>query len=164
MVILIAVTNKGKRNHRSNSSNSSKVSSEYFKQAIEVIKLGNYAPVTKVTYHCVWVSFNKFIISLDHIPPTWEEKLALFLACLIEERRPPSTIRCYKSAVKSVLRDNGVPLDDHQLQLAAVLKACKYVDCDVTVRLPIQWSLLRLIIDTITDYFQERCQVYLAVL
>ena len=82
------------------SSNSSKVSTDYFAQVIENIKNGKYAPGTTDTYHSAWVSFNKFVVRLDRIPPTWEEKLALFLACLIEENRPPSTIRSYKSAIK----------------------------------------------------------------
>ena len=62
---------------------------------------------------------------MDHISPTWEEKLALFLACLIEEGKPPGTIMSYKSGIKAVLKDDGIELDDNQLQLAAVLKACK---------------------------------------
>ena len=59
-------------------------------------------------YHMAWVSFNKFIVALDRIPPSWEERLAVFLACLIEENRPPATIKSYKSAIKAVLRDDGM--------------------------------------------------------
>ena len=135
---------------------------EYFKQALENIKTFKYVPVTRKMYHRAWVSFNKFVISLDRIPPTWEEKLALFLACLVQERRPPGTIKSYKSAIKAVLCDNGLELDDNQLQLAAVIKACKYMDRSVMVRLPIQRGLLRMTLDRIKDHYYRKAQVYLS--
>ena len=37
------------------------------------------------TYQCIWRQFNTFIISLDVIPPSWEERTTLFIAYLIQK-------------------------------------------------------------------------------
>ena len=109
------------------SSHSSKLLTDYFERTIERIKTSKYAPATKEMYHTAWVSMNNFLVSLDWIPYTWEDKLATFLACLIKE-------------------------------------ASKYINKSLTIRLPIQRVLIRILVEKKGESYLLKNQVYLAKL
>lgn len=106
---------------------------------------------------------NDFYIKLDRKPPSWEDRLALFIAYLIGRRQPEQTIRTYTSVIKSVLREDGIVIDDKSYLLASLLKACKYMKRDeIHIRLPIQRGLMRMLVDKVKDYYLGRGQPYLA--
>ena len=78
---------------------------------LEKLKNQSNRDSTRIGYHKIWTRFNKFIIRLDIKPKTWEERVALFAAQLVEEGRKSSTIQSYVSAIKSTLKKtimNGV--------------------------------------------------------
>ena len=64
------------------------------------LKQASQADGTRETYRrsC----FNNFIVKLDSKPDTWEDRLALFVAFLIDTGKLPVTIRTYASGIKSV--------------------------------------------------------------
>ena len=49
----------------------------------------------------------------------------LFVAYLVNEKRQSSTIKSYISAIKNVLHDDGVVLNQDTFLLNALTKACK---------------------------------------
>ena len=57
-------------------------------------------PSMSQNYLSVWRQFNKFVIKLDIKPQTWEEKVSLFLAQLVDSGAQSSTIKSYVSAIK----------------------------------------------------------------
>ena len=64
---------------------------------------------SKKTYYYGWRSFSNFILRLDERPDTWDEKLILFMAHLIG-KHPEQTIRSYVSAVRGILKEDGVQI------------------------------------------------------
>ena len=113
-------------------------------------------------YYSVWKKFNEFYIKLDRKPNTWEDRLILFVAYLVEEKKKPQTVKSYISAIKSVLRDDGVSLNPDKYLLSALTKACKLENTSVRIRLPIQKGMLRVLLKTIAEMFSS--QPYLAAL
>ena len=50
---------------------------------------------TDENYHEVWKLFNEFFIQLNHKPPTWEDRLALFATYPIKQRKQSQTDNSY---------------------------------------------------------------------
>ena len=155
-----------------NSSRSSTVSSSTVISASEIQSLvdklrnqGNRSS-TRQNYYGIWRNFNEFFIKLDHKPASWEERLTLFVGHLINNSIKSNTIKCYISAIKSVLREDGVELNEDRSLLSALKKACRYHN-NRTVKtcMPIQKNLLNQLIYQI-DYSLEENegQTYLAKL
>ena len=111
---------------------------------------------TMKNYFTVWRIFNKFVIRLDIIPTTWEEKLTLFCAYLVDRVNQSSTIRSYISAVKAVLRWDGYTIDEGKLQLGALIQACRLINDVVFTRLPIQLGLLEMILFEVSRIFENQ--------
>ena len=80
---------------------------------------------TKTSYYGTWKQFNEFFIRLDHKPKSLEDRLVLFVAYLIENKRKSSTIRSYISAIRAVLANDGVTLNDDKVLLMSLTQACK---------------------------------------
>ena len=68
----------------SGSSGMSVISTEHLKETREMLKANIHQDSTKKNYHCVWRNLNKFIIRLDEIPESWEERTSLYCTYLIE--------------------------------------------------------------------------------
>ena len=77
---------------------------------------------TNQNYLSIWRHFNKFLIRLDCVPNTWEERAILFCAHLNEQGLQSATIRSYISAIKSVVRNDDYEWDDHQILLTTLTK------------------------------------------
>ena len=89
----------------------------------------------------------------------------MFIAYLIDRRQPEVTIRSYTSGIKSVLKKDGIIIDNNSYLLASLLKACKYVERDrVCLRLPIHRGMMRLLVDKVDRFYQDRGQPYLVKL
>ena len=120
---------------------------------------------TRKIYCSAWKKFNEFFIRLDRKPDTWEERIILFVGFLIEQKKQSQTIRSYLSALRAVLRDDGVTLNENRFLLSALTKACKYKNDQVRTRMPIQKSMLKVILARVKQhYYTERGQPYLAIL
>lgn len=86
-----------------------------------------------------------FVIKLEYKPQNWEDRITTFIAFLIDNGNPESSIRSYVSGIKAVLKDDGVEIDDNSLFLASLLKACKYTNSQVNMRIPIHKGMLQII-------------------
>ena len=128
------------------SSNSSRISTSEMQKILNKLKSNTTRKTTASTYLCVWRQFNNFIIKLDKRPSTWEERISLFGAFLVQTGKQSCTIRSYYSAIKAVLRDDDYLVDDKKVLLTSLVKACKLVNDKVRTRLPIQRKLMELLL------------------
>ena len=119
---------------------------------------------TMRTYLSIWRQFNKFVISLDVKPVTWEERASLFIAHLIDRGMQSCTVKSYVSAIKRILTDDGYEWNDQKILLNALTKACKLVNDKVQTRLGIQSGLLELILFELDRFFTNKGQTYLNIL
>ena len=83
---------------------------------------------------------------------------------LIKEERDSQTLKSYHSGIKSILRKEGIILNEDAYRLSTLIKACKFKNDKLTVKLQIQRNLLHLIIDKIDQFYNEIGQPYLAKL
>ena len=113
---------------------------------LEKLKGAKYRQATKLNYLTIWRNFNDFVIRLDKKPTAWEDRTSLFLVYLIDKGAKSATIKSYKSAIKSVLIDDGYCWDDNKILLNSLTKACKIKNDLVYTRLPIERKLLNLIL------------------
>ena len=86
----------------------------------------------------------------------------LFVAYLVNSNKEATTISSYISAIKAVLAKDGVFLNEDKYLLNALTRACKLTNNTVKTRLPIQKSLLQLILKHTARIFDQ--QIYLKVL
>ena len=101
---------------------------------------------TNETYLRIWRQFNKFVISLDRKPNNWEDRTSLYVCHMVYKGMQSSSIKSYVSAIKRILVDDGYDWKDEKLQLTALTKACRPINDRVRTRLPINCSLLELIL------------------
>ena len=124
------------------SSNSARISLIHLQQKAEELRRQQRCKATGIYKHA-WQNFNDLIVALDSRPTSWEDKLVLFVAQLVVERRPEATIKLYVSAVKAILQEDGIEIDRNSVFLASLLKSCKYTtEPSNLIRLPIQLPLL----------------------
>ena len=119
---------------------------------------------TRRNYYSVWKTFNQFFIRLDIKSPTWEERLTLFVAHLVETHHRFQTCKSYILAIKKILREDGVELSEDKCLLVSITRACKLKNDRVIARLPIQKGLLELLMKWTEDYFSSLNQEYLCTL
>ena len=117
-----------------------------------------------MTYYTVWKLFNKFYLRLDNKPDTWEKRLVLFVAYLIDGKRQSSTVKSYISAIKDVLKSLGVKINQDECLLTSLTRACKLNNNTVNTRLPICRGMLDIILKKVNSYFNDQQQPYLACL
>ena len=130
---------------------------------LEQLKQEGNRDSTKAIYHTIWKNFNKFLIKLDRMPKTWEDRTCIYCTHLIcEKRLQSSTVRSYISAIKWVLRNDGYCWDDGKMLLNTLTKSCKVKNDRVKTRLPIQKGLLEMVLFEIRRKFCD--QPYLEAL
>ena len=108
-------------------------------------------------------NFNRFIIRLDRKPKSWEDRLLLFVGYLIENKKQSSTVKSYISAIKSVLRKDGVHLNLNKLLLNSLTKACRLQNNRVRTKLPICKGLMELLAKSVPKMYRSE-QPYLILL
>ena len=147
----------------SSGSSSSTISASEMKNIIEKLKSQRCRDSTRQTYYRIWKLFNKFLIRLDNMPKEWEERLVLFIGFLIENELQSSTVKTYLSAIKGVLVENNIRIQEDRFLLMSLTRACKIKNDICTVRLPIRKNLFNAIIKKIEQYFgsEEVNQPYL---
>ena len=119
---------------------------------------------TKKSYLCIWKTFNEFIIKLDVKPSTWEQHLTLFVTYVINEKKKSSTVKSYISAVKAILADGDIEINEDWFLLNSLTRVCRLNNDRVWIWLPIHKDMLNVIISTTTEYFMHGNQVYLTSL
>ena len=135
------------------SSTSSHTSVDHINAVIERLKASQNRTSTNQNYHAIWKKFNKFVIRLDKIPQTWEDRTYLYAAHLVEAGIQSLTLRSYISAIKMVLECDGYNWDNRKMLLNTITKACKLKNDVVKTRLPISSSLLEMILFEVDWYF-----------
>ena len=128
---------------------------------VNKLKMDKYQDSMKLTYYRVWKSFNQFFIKLDSKPRNWEDRITLFAAYLINEGRQSSTVKSYVSAIKAVLLDNHIQVEEDVYLLNSLTKACKLHYDVVNVRMPISKNILNIILKAVEFHFSETSQMYL---
>ena len=93
---------------------------------------------TRNNYYAVWRSFNEFYIKLDVKPTSWEDRLILFIGHLIQRNLKSSTIKSYISAIKAVLKQDGIMLNENRCLITSLTRACKLRNDMVKARFPIK--------------------------
>ena len=78
--------------------------------------------------------------------------------------RKSTTVKSYISAIKAVLRQDGVEMNEDKYLLTSLTKACQYVNGVVRTRLPIQRGLCGYLVKQTEEHFQDLGQPYLAAL
>lgn len=141
-----------------------KISLSMFYRIVDRLSNDDVCKDTKKMYHQVWCNFNRFLLCFDDLPTSWEEKLVLYAAFLADTGNASATVASYMSAIRYVLKHDGVELDDNSCKLASIIRACKLHNDVVTLRMPIGFNLLNLILHEIDDMFLNRAQPYLAAL
>ena len=131
---------------------------------VEKLRRQRYRYSTKKNYYAIWRSFNQFIVHLDIKPLAWEDRLPLYIAYLIENRRRSATICSYVLAIRAILKENDIIMNKNQFLIASLTCACKLQNDQLKVRLPIRKSLLQVLMNKTKDYFNSRQQPYLACL
>ena len=118
--------------------------------------------MTKKNYYQIWRTFNEFFLKLDVKPREWEDRIILFIGYLVQNKRQSSTIKSYVSAIKAVLKINGIKFNPDLYLLSSLTKACKLVNDKVHTKLPIHKGVLGLIIAQLPNMFAN--QPYLLLL
>ena len=132
---------------------------------MEKLKFSRNRDSTRKNYHGIWKSFNKFYLNLDIKPNNWEERLILFIGYLVDSQHKTATVKSYISAIKSVLREDGVKLVEDSYLLNSLTRACTYVNDQFTLQLLIQRGLLKVLLDKTEEYYLiTKNQPYLATL
>ena len=143
------------------SSTSSAISTLVIRSIIDRLHLNCHRSSTKKNYYTVWRLFNQFYIRLDNKPDNWEDRIILFVGYLIDNGKKSTTVKSYVSAIKSVLHDDNIIVNEDRCLLNALTKACRYHNDQIRTRLPIGRGLLNLINSSIRNSIYEN-QPYLA--
>ena len=147
------------------STTESTISTTAIQNIVQKLKTQRVRDSTKKNYYSVWKNFNEFFIRLDMKPASWEERLVLFIGYLIEKKNFKSqSVKSYISAIRGVLHDDGIELNDNKFLLSALTRACKLKNDKVRTRLPIRKEMLGTILRCTYNHFQEKNQNYLAQL
>ena len=60
----------------------------------------------------MWKTFNQFFVKLDKKPNNWEDHISLFAAYLIDQDRKSMTMKSYVSAIKAVLGQANIAVQE----------------------------------------------------
>ena len=161
LVTGVASTSK-KKNLSSKNSTDSTISTCEIQSVVDRLRCQAHRPSTMKNYLCIWRTFNEFFIKLDVKPSEWEDRIVLFVGYLIQNKFKSTSVRSYISAIKAVLLQDGVILNEDKFLLNALTKACRYQNDAVRTRLPIRRPLLDLLISRLSQVFDQ--QPYLLTL
>ena len=148
----------------SQSSTSSQLSTVSIQNVVDRLIQGRIRDSTKRNYRSVWKQFNEFFIRLDIKPTAWEDRIVLFAGHLINEQKQSQTVKSYVSAIKGVLRNDGVVINEDRFLLNSLTRACKLSNDRVRTRLPIRKPLLHMLATSVTNHYEKKNQPYLGLL
>ena len=155
---------KAKDLDTASSSDESSISTLEISGIIDRLKLQNIRKSTRKCYYSTWKTFNEFYIKLDQKPDNWEDRIILFIGYLIDRKRTSQTIKSYLSALKLVLQEDGITLNQDQFLIKSLTKACRYKNDRVRLRLQIHVGILKMLLKTIQQHFDKQGQLYLSIM
>ena len=119
---------------------------------------------TYQNYYTMWKLFNSFLVRLDYLPTSWEERTALFCVHLTQKRTKSTTVRSYVSAIKSMLIDDKYRWNNDEVLLNSLIRSCKNTNDFMTTKLPSQCKLMELILFEVERKFEAENQPFLNIL
>ena len=119
---------------------------------------------TAKIYLSIWRQFNRFVLSLDIVSKSWEERTTLFVGFLIEKGMQSATVKTYVSAIKKMLVMDKYNWQDSKVLMSSLTRACHLVNDRVKARFAIKCGLLELILFEVERFFGSRKQWYLECL
>ena len=157
LVFLPGCTEINKSQLSDNSSTtSSTISTAEIRTIIEKLRYERHRSSTRAQYYCIWKTFNKFYLRLDVKPGNWEDGLALFVGYLIDSNRKALTVKSYISAIKAVLSEVNVSLQEDESLLGALARACKLRDNNNITKLPIKFGMMKLILQSLDNMLDQQ--------
>ena len=144
------------------SSGSSQILTWEIQSAIDRMKNERHRKSTRCSYRSIWKNFNSFFVRLDDKPDTWEDRIALYVGYLVSCNKQSSMVRSYVSSIKAILENSNIELNEDRCLLSSLARACKLENDRVRQHLPIQKSLLMVLLDHVTLMYAD--QPYLSVL
>ena len=143
-------------------STSTTISTSELEGIIQQLEMDRFRSTMQAQYYTVWKLFNKFFVKLDRKPLTGEDRLVLFVGYLIQSGKKSTTIKCYISAIKAVLANVRVCLNEDRFLLNSLIRACRIKYDRICTRIPIKKGLLKLIVSSVGNLLDQ--QPYLATL
>ena len=125
------------------------------------LRANRHQSSTKENYYRVWKLFNSFFIWLDDKPGNWEDHIHVFAGYLIHQNKKSATVKSYVSAIKAVLANNDIEVNEDCYLLGSLTRACRITKDKLVVRLPIQKQLLNSLLRILEAYFADIGQLYL---
>ena len=113
-------------------------------------------------YYAIWKKFNKFLLQLDECPDSWEHRVTLYGAYLVNRGVQSSTIHSYFSAIKKILTYDQIKYNHDEVMLHILSRSCRLLNDRILTRLPIHLSLLELLLFELSRQFKS--QYYLEVM
>ena len=153
---------KKKSSDTTSSSGTSRISASSMKNILDSLLQQQTRVSTAKTYFSIWRQFNKFLINLDVMPQSWEDRTSLYIAYLIDKGMQSGTVKSYVSGIKKTLLKINYNWDDKQVLLTSLTRACKLKNDMVKTRLPIYCGLLEMILYEVGRMFSK--QPYLEIL
>ena len=102
------------------------MSSSAISRIVDKLKSERCRDSTRRTYHNVRHLFAKFYAQLDRKPKLWNDRILLFVAYLVDACKLKSTtVRSYVSAIKGVLVEDEVEIENDSFELKALTRACR---------------------------------------
>ena len=144
------------------SSTNSSISTNAVLEIVDKLRREARRESMRKNYYSVWKNFNQFHLKLDIKPSSWEERITLYAGYLIDQNKKATTVKSYISAIKAVLLEIDVEVNENRYLLSSLTKACRYVNAKVRTRLPIYKELLQVILNSTNEYFLNINQPYLA--
>ena len=139
----------------------STISTMVIKNIIERLKNDQYRDSTMANYYAIWKQFSDFYIRLDEKPTEWEDKITLFMTYLINNNRKSSIVKSYVSALRAILRINGIRLTTESVVLTALTRACQKCNDSIWIILPIRKYLLNILLNSIKTVYRNNPLLYL---
>ena len=137
----------------------STISTSEIHRIIEGLKGRQYENSTAKTYLGIWRKFNQFVIKLDDIPRSWEERVSLYGGYLVDHGIHSSTLKTYITAIKQTLLTDGYAWNDDALYLhtlTSVTGACKKNNDKSYSKFPIKRNLMELILCEIERMYSKQ--------
>ena len=144
------------------SGGSTSISTSSIQAIIEKLKTEQFRNSTKATYYRVWKLFCKFFIRLDDKLMNWEDRIVLFTGFLIENKLKSTTVRSYLSAIRAILWDCEITLNEDTCLLNALTRACKIKNDRLLTKLPMGKNMLKIVLTQ--NKVAHNTQVYLRCL
>lgn len=139
-----------------------KYSLEQYYRIRDQIKYYKVGKSTRRAYKRTWNRCNSFLLQFDRIPPSWEDRLVIWVTHLVDNRYKSNTVKSYISAIKYCLEVDGIKVDNSNCQLTSLIRACHLQNDTIFIRLPIRIKLLNRLLKLIQTYhILGRGQIYL---